>query len=138
MAINRITGGALIMAGSGMCTGGRVRHHLKHNLWRRDCSVIFVGYAARGTLARQIIDGVRSVRIFREEIPVRARIHTIGGFSAHADRDGLLTWFRHTGRPERTFLVHGEEEVMMEFASRLQGTRVERPALHETFPLRSN
>ncbi|MFQ5486898.1 MAG: MBL fold metallo-hydrolase RNA specificity domain-containing protein [Gammaproteobacteria bacterium] len=135
MAINRISGGALIMAGSGMCTGGRVRHHLKHNLWRRDCSVIFVGYAARGTLARRIIDGARSVHIFREEIPVRARIYTIGGFSAHADRDELLAWFEHTGGPEQTFLVHGEEEAMQHFARRLHGTQVEMPRLHETFQL---
>ncbi len=135
MAINRISGGALIMAGSGMCTGGRVRHHLKHNLWRRDCSVIFVGYAARGTLARRIIDGARSVRIFREEIPVRARIHTIGGFSAHADRDQLLAWQRQTGDPERTFLVHGEEQAMSHFAARLRHTEVIMPDLHETFQL---
>ncbi len=135
MAINRISGGALIMAGSGMCTGGRVRHHLKHNLWRHDCSVIFVGYAARGTLARRIIDGARSVHIFREEIPVRARIYTIGGFSAHADRNELLAWFARTGGPEQTFLVHGEEEAMAHFASRLRGTQVEMPQLHETFQL---
>ncbi len=135
MAINRISGGALIMAGSGMCTGGRVRHHLKHNLWRRDCSVIFVGYAARGTLARRIIDGARRVHIFREEIPVRARIHTIGGFSAHADRDELLAWFERTGGPEQTFLVHGEEEAMAHFARRLHGTQVVMPRLHETFQL---
>ena len=83
-AINRISGGAVIMAGSGMCTGGRVRHHLRHNLWRPQSSVIFVGYAAQGTLARQIIDGAKSVTIFDETIAVRARIYTINGFSAHA------------------------------------------------------
>ncbi len=135
MAINRISGGALIMAGSGMCTGGRVRHHLKHNLWRHDSSVIFVGYAARGTLARRIVDGARSVHIFREEIPVRARIHTIGGFSAHADRDQLLAWHRRTGDPARTFLVHGEEEAMAHFARHLERTEVTMPGLHETFQL---
>src|SRR5581483_3136642 len=77
MAINRITGGAIIMAGSGMCTGGRIRHHLRHNLWRGDASVVFVGFAAVGTLGRKIIDGPRSVDIFGEDIPVRARIDTI-------------------------------------------------------------
>ncbi len=135
MAINRISGGALIMAGSGMCTGGRIRHHLKHNLWRRDCSIVFVGYAARGTLARRIIDGARKVHIFREEIPVRARIHTIGGFSAHADRDQLLAWHRHTGTPESTFLVHGEKRAMSRFARCLRHTEVVMPGLHETFRL---
>ncbi len=76
------------MAGSGMCTGGRVRHHLRHNLGRPDSSVIFVGFAAKGTLARQIIDGAEEVTIFGENIRVRSRIHTINGFSAHADRSG--------------------------------------------------
>ena len=73
------------MAGSGMCTGGRIRHHLRHNLWRRESAVIFVGFAASGTVARQIIDGAEHVRLFGEEIPVRNAIHTINGFSAHAD-----------------------------------------------------
>ena len=135
MAINQIDGGAVIMAGSGMCTGGRVRHHLKHNLWHRKNSVIFVGYAARGTLARRIIDGAETVRIFGEEIPVRAGIHTIGGFSAHADQAELLAWHRQTGRPETTFLVHGEEESMRSFAKRLTDTRVEMPSLHQVYPL---
>jgi len=135
IALNNIGGGAVIMAGSGMCTGGRVRHHLKHNLWRTDSSIIFVGYAARGTLARHIIDGADSVRIFQEEIPVRAKVYTIGGFSAHADRDELLAWHRHIGGPERTILVHGEEEVMKHFAGHLTDTRVEMPALNQEYPL---
>ena len=135
MALNRLAGGAVIIAGSGMCTGGRVRHHLKHNLWRRDSSVVFVGYAARGTLARRIIDGAERVHIFREEIPVRAHIHTIGGFSAHADRDELLAWFSRTGAPATTYLVHGEEEAMTHFAHLLSETRVVQPQLHQEFPL---
>ena len=135
IALNRIQGGAVIMAGSGMCTGGRVRHHLKHNLWRRDCSVIFVGFAARGTLARSIIDGAKQVRIFGEEIPVRARIHTIGGFSAHADQAELLAWYRRTGKPEATFLVHGEPETMQRFAEQLDGGRVEMPETGQVFRL---
>jgi len=134
MAINRIVGGAVIMAGSGMCTGGRVRHHLKHNLAREHCSVVFVGYAAEGTLARRIIDGAKSVRIFGEEIAVRARVHTINGFSAHADRDELLAWHAQAAAP-RTFLVHGDERAMQAFAQRLKGTRVEMPALHQQFEL---
>jgi metallo-beta-lactamase family protein len=134
MALNNVRGGAIIVAGSGMCTGGRVRHHLKHNLWREASSIVFVGYAARGTLARIIIDGAKTVRLFGEEIPVRARIYTINGFSAHADQAQLLAWQRHTGAP-RTFLVHGEEETMREFASRLKSTRVEMPALHDAVDL---
>ena len=135
MAINRIGGGAVIIAGSGMCTGGRVRHHLKHNLWREDSSVVFVGFAAKGTLARQIIDGAKMVKLFGEEILVRARIYTIGGFSAHADQDELLAWHRQVGNPARTFLVHGEEEAMQSFAKLLHDTEVIMPELHKVFDL---
>ncbi len=135
IAINRLKGGAVIIAGSGMCTGGRVRHHLKHNLWRRDSTVIFVGYAAKGTLARRIVDGARRVRVFGDEIPVKARIYTIGGFSAHAGQDELLSWHKRTGQPETTFLVHGEADVMSHFASRLKDTRVIMPELHQSFRL---
>lgn len=133
MALNRVSGGAVIMAGAGMCTGGRVRHHLKHNLWRRDASVIFVGYAASGTLARRIIDGAKYVTLFGEEIPVRAKIHTINGFSAHADRDELLNWHRAI-KPDTTFLVHGDETVMDSFKKLLPG-RVELPQRNEVFEL---
>ncbi len=107
MAINNIDSGAIILAGSGMCNGGRVRHHLKHNLWRQRCSVVFVGYAAEGTLARHIVDGAASVRIFNEDIPVRAQVWTINGFSAHADQPSLLAWLGATPR-RKVFLVHGE------------------------------
>lgn len=135
MALNRIGGGAVILAGSGMCTGGRVRHHLKHNLWRRESSIVFVGFAANGTLAREIIEGAKQVRIFGEEIQVRAKIHTINGFSAHADQAELLTWHRQIGTPKRTFLVHGEEEAMASFANKLQNTQVEMPKLGQNFKL---
>ncbi|RME76533.1 MAG: MBL fold metallo-hydrolase [Planctomycetota bacterium] len=117
--INAITGGAIIMAGSGMCTGGRVLHHLRRHLWRRESAVVFVGFAAEGTLGRQIIDGAERVEIFGETIPVRARIHTINGFSAHADRDALLAWQHEVG-PAETVLVHGEHEVMRTFARALR------------------
>jgi len=126
VAINSIAGGAIIMAGSGMCTGGRVRHHLQHNLGREKSSVVFVGYAAVGTLARRIIDGAKEVTIFGENIPVRARIYTINGFSAHADEAELLTWQKQTSA-KRTFLVHGEEHTMRQFAAHLTDTRVEMP-----------
>jgi len=135
MLLNTIASGAVIMAGSGMCTGGRVRHHLKHNLWNKNCAVVFVGYAAEGTLARQIIDGAKTVRIFREEIPVRASIYTIGGFSAHADQAELLAWHQQTGDPQRTFLVHGNEKAMSEFARHLENTNIEIPTLHQSFTL---
>lgn len=135
IAINRIRSGAIILAGSGMCTGGRVRHHLLHNLGDARNSVIFVGYAAHGTLARYIIDGAETVRIFGERVPVRAKIHTIGGFSAHADQSELLAWHEQTGNPETTYLVHGEEETMAEFARHLRDTRVVMPELHQSFEL---
>ena len=135
MAINQIDGGAVIMAGSGMCTGGRVRHHLKHNLWHKKNSIVFVGYAARGTLARRIIDGAEWVRIFGEEIPVRASIHTIGGFSAHADQAELLAWHQQTGNPETTFLVHGEPDSMRTFAAKLKDTGVVMPDKGQSFDL---
>lgn len=135
IAINQIDGGAVMMAGSGMCTGGRIRHHLKHNLWRKQNSIVFVGFAAEGTLARRIIDGADKVLIFGEEIPVRAGIHTIGGFSAHADQSELLNWHRRTGKPGRTFLVHGEESAMRAFARQLGDTRVEMPELHQRYTL---
>jgi metallo-beta-lactamase family protein len=134
-AINDISGGAVIMAGSGMCTGGRIRHHLKQNIARKECSILFVGYAATGTLARNVIDGAKEIRIYGEKIPVRAKIHTINGFSAHADQAELLAWHKLTGNPGRTYLVHGEEGVMRQFASHLKGTEVVMPALNETFTI---
>ena len=97
--------------------------------------MVFVGYAARGTLAREIIDGAMSVRIFGEEIPVRASIHTIGGFSAHADQAELLAWHARTGSPKTTFLVHGEDKSMHAFAKKLNQTKVKMPKLHQKFEL---
>jgi len=135
MAINRVEGGAVIMAGSGMCTGGRVRHHLKHNLWNRRCSVVFVGFAAHGTLARRIVDGARRVSIFGEEIDVNASVHTIGGFSAHADQAELLAWHGNTGNPRTTYLVHGEEDSMRALSKKISGGRVLMPELHQEYEL---
>ena len=135
MALNMIHSGAVIIAGSGMCTGGRVRHHLKHNLWREHCSVVFVGFAAYGTLARKIVDGAESVKIYGEEVSVRASIYTIGGFSAHADRDGLLAWHKQAGGSARTFLVHGEERAMESFAAQLGSADVTLPELGSEYEL---
>jgi metallo-beta-lactamase family protein len=133
VALNNVRG-AIIMAGSGMATGGRVQHHLKHNISRPECSVIFVGFAAKGTLARQIIDGRNPVDILGDYVPVRASIHTINGFSAHADQAALMKWREHTGAT-RTFLTHGEEEAMAAFAAGLAKTQVEMPALNQSFDL---
>ena len=134
MHINKISGGAIIMAGSGMATGGRVRHHLKHNLWRADAGVIFVGFAAQGTPARTIIDGAKHVRIFGEDIPVKAKVYTINGFSAHAGQQELLAWHR-ASRAERTYLVHGDERVMTAFAPMLPDTEAVMPAMNQEFDL---
>jgi metallo-beta-lactamase family protein len=131
VAINRITGGAVIMAGAGMCTGGRIRHHLRHNVWRPESSIAFVGYAAAGTLSRRIIDGAKEVRLFGEDIPVRAQVHTINGFSAHADQSELLAWQERIGGKRAIFLVHGEAPAMQAFATRITGPRVTIPQLGE-------
>lgn len=138
IAINTIESGAIIMAGSGMCTGGRVRHHLKQNIWRPQCSVIFVGFAAEGTLARQIIDGAKTIRLGGEEIAVHAEIHTINGFSAHADQRELLNWLGHTGKPQKTFLVHGDKDGGMKaLLQELERRKIPAscPTLHEAFDL---
>ena len=135
IAINQITGGAVIMAGSGMCTGGRVVHHLRYNLGRSKTSVVFVGFAARGTLGRRIIDGAKTVKIYGEEISVKAKIYTIGGFSAHADQQGLLQWHEKTGNPGTTYIVHGEERAMEALAPLLTSTTVLMPELHQDFEL---
>ncbi|HWR89848.1 MAG TPA: MBL fold metallo-hydrolase, partial [Dissulfurispiraceae bacterium] len=120
--INRILSGAIIIAGSGMCDGGRIRHHLKHNLWRKECSIVFVGFQARGSLGREIVDGDREVRIFGEEVGVNASVYTIGGFSAHADRRELLGWLRAFRNKPEVFVVHGEDEVSLGFAETVRET----------------
>ena len=126
--------GVVIIAGSGMATGGRIRHHLRNNLWKPEAAVIFVGFAAQGTLARTIIDGAEEVRIFQDEIAVNASIYTINGFSAHADQRELLAWHGKTGA-KRTFLVHGEESTMQTFAGLLAGTEVIMPEQHSVHNL---
>jgi metallo-beta-lactamase family protein len=110
-AIQRWPSGNIIIAGSGMANGGRILHHLRHNLWRDECSVVFVGYQAIGTPGRAIVDGARSIRIFGEEVAVRARVYTINGFSAHADQRGLVDWLRGTEEAD-VRLVHGEQKSL--------------------------
>lgn len=117
MALNKIKSGIIVIAGSGMCEGGRIGHHLKHNLWRSECSVIFVGFQGKGTLGREIVDGAKTVHILGEEIAVKASIYTINGFSAHADQAELIEWISFFKDSPEVFIVHGEEEVSMVFSS---------------------
>lgn len=119
MAINRRTSGQIILAGSGMCTGGRIVHHLKHNLWRPHARVIIVGYQAMGSLGRKLVDGHQTVRIHQDTIRVNASIHTVGGLSAHADQDDLVRWYRGIAGSPDVFLVHGEPESGQRLSSRL-------------------
>ncbi len=120
MAINRVRSGAIVIAGSGMCDGGRIRHHFKHNLWRAQCHVIFAGFQARGTLGRQIVDGAQTIKLWGEAIRVAARIHTVGGLSAHAGQSGLLQWYKNFMHRPAVALVHGESEPMEALARQLR------------------
>ncbi|MDF1621891.1 MAG: MBL fold metallo-hydrolase [Pseudohongiella nitratireducens] len=114
IALNKLESGAIIIAGSGMCNGGRIRHHLKHNLWRRQSHVIFVGFQAMGTPGRALVDGAEYFKIGGDEIAVRAAIHTMGGFSAHASRTQIIEWLGYfQGEKPRLFLVHGEEKAKL-------------------------
>ncbi len=118
--LNAQPGGSVILAGSGMCNGGRIVHHLRHNLWNAKAGVVFVGYQAAGTLGRTLVDGATSVRVFGEEVAVRARIWTVGGFSSHADQPGLLAWLSATAA-KRLFLVHGEPATLGAFRDAIRG-----------------
>ena len=119
-AINETPGCKVIISSSGMCEAGRIRHHLKHNLWRADSSVLFVGYQSEGTLGRKLLSGAETVRIFNEEISVRARIYTLEGISGHADMDGLMRWIQNFGTKPRVFINHGDEKCADELALRLK------------------
>lgn len=130
-AINDLQGARIIISSSGMCEAGRIRHHLKHNLWREDATVLFVGYQAENTLGRLLLDGAKSVKIFGEEIFVRARIRSIPGYSGHADRDALISWLRaFDPLPAKVFVVHGESAVCDAFASVLNAL----PGIHAVVP----
>jgi metallo-beta-lactamase family protein len=116
-AINSIQGTVIIIAGSGMCTGGRIKHHLKANMSRPENTLLFVGYQAAGTLGRIILDGAKNVRLFGEQQEVRARVTNIGGFSGHAGKTELLHWISAMEpKPRRVFITHGEAEVAVNFA----------------------
>jgi len=119
MRINQMTKGAIIIAGSGMCTGGRIRHHFKHRLWYQNTHVVIIGYQARGTLGRLLVDGVQRIKLFGQPIAVKAKIHTLGGFSAHAGQKDLLKWASAFKGKPRFFLIHGEPHSMEKLASEL-------------------
>jgi metallo-beta-lactamase family protein len=139
MALNQIKAGAIIIAASGMCDAGRIKHHLRHHLGRPECAIVIIGFQAEGTLGRRLVDGEKRVRLFGEEVRVRAGIHTIGGLSAHADQAALMQWlggFRQP--PQRCFVVHGEAQTALGFADHIAaalGWRVEAPAPGAGFDL---
>lgn len=111
-AINEDGRSGIIVSASGMCDSGRIQHHLKHHLWRKESHIVMIGYQAEGTIGRRIVDGAKTVRLFGEEIAVNAHIHTLGGFSAHADQKGLLDWLSHFKNAElQVFVNHGEEKI---------------------------
>ena len=113
-AINEDSRPGVIVSASGMCDSGRIKHHLKHHLWREESHIVIIGYQAEGTVGRRIVDGAKTVRLFGEEIAVKAHIHTLGGFSAHADQKGLIDWLSHVENPRlEVFINHGEEKTSL-------------------------
>ena len=141
-ALNLDKRSKVIISASGMCDAGRIRHHLKHNLWRPECTIVFVGYQAPGSLGRALLDGAKSVRLFGEEILVRARIVNFKGLSSHADRDHLLAWADQFSdpRPAQYFVVHGEAEVAELYAQTLRdkGLAAHAPDYEEVYDLATN
>lgn len=140
MAINRFRSGAIIIAGSGMCTGGRIKHHLKHNVWRKDTHLMIVGFQAAGTLGRALVDGARHIRLWGETIQVNAQVHTVGGLSAHADQQGLVDWYGGFANRPAVALVHGEPRAREPLAERLRSelsAPVICPAFRQTLDLRA-
>ena len=120
--INFIDTPKVIISASGMCDAGRIRHHLKHNLWREECTILFVGYQSVGTLGRALVEGIDKVKLFGEEIQVKASIKQLTGLSGHADKEGLLTWINaFEKKPRKVFVVHGEDSVCTSFAGCLTG-----------------
>jgi len=119
MRINEIESGAIIIAGSGMCSGGRIQHHLKNNVWRPECHLVIVGFQAYGTLGRRLVEGAETVKLFGDEYRVRIQIHTIGGLSAHGDQQDLVTWYSAFQNRPPVYLVHGEPAAQQALAQRL-------------------
>ena len=120
-ALNAVRSGAVIISASGMCEAGRIKYHLRENLPRSECSILIAGFQAAGTLGRRLVDGARIVKIFGEPVPVKARLYTVGGLSAHADQGALLDWLRGFRKPPgRTFIVHGEANASSTFADAIK------------------
>jgi metallo-beta-lactamase family protein len=118
--INRIESGAIIIAGSGMCTGGRILHHLKNNIWRPECHVVIVGFQAIGTLGRRLVDGAGEIALWGDAYRVRAKVHTIGGLSAHGDQADLMDWYASFSGSPPVYLVHGEERAQVPLLQKLR------------------
>ena len=140
-ALNMDKSSKVIISASGMCDAGRIRHHLKHNLWRQESTVVFVGYQAEGSLGRRLLEGAKSVKLFGEEIAVNARIVNFQGLSSHADRYHLLAWIQHfSPAPQQVFVVHGDSEVTDLFARDLNelGIAAHAPLYEEVYDLSSN
>ena len=140
-ALNMDRSSKIIISASGMCDAGRIRHHLKHNLWRPECAVVFVGYQAEGSLGRRLLEGAKSVKLFGEEIAVNARIVNFKGLSSHADRDHLLAWIEHFApTPQQVFVVHGDSEVTDRFAKDLNARNIpaHAPLYEEVYDLSAN
>lgn len=139
MAVNRITGGAIIIAGSGMCNGGRIRHHLKYNLWRHNAHIIIAGFQAEGTLGRTLVEGKKKyLKILGADINIAATVHTLGALSAHADQSQLLQWASHFKKPKpRLYLIHGEKSAALSLQTCFQrtGWRAEIPKVGEKITL---
>jgi len=134
--INSIRSGAVIISASGMCDGGRIKHHLKYNIPRPECAIVFVGFQAAGSLGRRIVDGAKRVNLYRQTYPVRAKVFTIGGLSAHADRDALLGWLGNfRAAPKQCWVVHGEPlaaHALRDAIEQRYGWRAAVPAAHQT------
>jgi metallo-beta-lactamase family protein len=138
-ALNDVQGPCLIMAGSGMCNGGRIMHHLRQNLPLSETAVLIVGFQSQGSLGRKLVDGAKSVLMFGEEVPVRASIHTMGGFSAHADQNDLLHWYSAVAPSKpRTIITHGEDRAREAFSALIQsrfGMKSERPIIGDVIEI---
>ena len=138
MEINAVKSGAIIIAGSGMCSGGRIRHHLKHNLSRPECHVVIIGFQAIGTLGRRLVEGAKEVRLWQQPVEVNARIHTVGGLSAHADQASLLDWYGGFVERPPVCLIHGEPQAREALAAAMRqryGVTAMLPAYGQELPL---